>query len=102
MLRSLSNSIQQALLMYAARRPDDRDRLARWATLADQSSGSEFLREYLSVVGESDVVPQDRGTFYGFLRAHLLSRMLDELNDALSKQHESVHIALPAILSLSA
>lgn len=102
MMRSLSSSVQHALLTYSARHPYDRDKLARWADLADQSSGSEFLRAYWCVVGESGVAPPDRGVFYRWLRARLLSRRLDELHAALGRQHEPIGVALQTILLLAA
>ena len=101
MLRSLSKVVFLTLVNYTARRPDDFDKLAPWARLAEQTSTAEFLRTYLAVIGKSGVVSSEPDAFRALLRTHLLHKALHDMKDALSGHEASVRIALWAVLSLS-
>jgi len=102
MVWSLGSAIASALLNYTARRPDDFEKLAPWARLAQQSSTAEFLGSYRTTIEPAGLVPSELDAFRVLLRAYLLNEVLEELrHDLENNRLSSVRIPLWGILSLS-
>jgi maltose alpha-D-glucosyltransferase/alpha-amylase len=99
---SLGTAIASALLNYTARRPDDFEKLAPWARLAQQSSTAELLRSYRATIEPAGLVPSEPDAFRALLRAYLLDEVLKELRrDLENNRLTSARIPLWGILSLS-
>ena len=101
MLRSFSYAAFVSLSRYTTRRPQSTEKLEPWARLWEQSVTAEFLRAYREVVGQSAIVPSDRGAFQSLLAAYVLDKAFYELVYELNNRPAWVGIPLHGILSLT-
>ncbi|HUA18956.1 MAG TPA: maltose alpha-D-glucosyltransferase [Bryobacteraceae bacterium] len=99
MLRSFSYAAQAGLASYAARHPDDLDRLAPWAQLWEISTMAEFLRAYRAAAAGALFLPARREDFRALLEAYLLDQALYQL--AYELENRPAWIKIPAIGILS-
>ncbi len=101
LLRSLSYATYAALLNYAARHPEDVEKLRPWAQLAERSAVAEFLRTYRTTCGQAPFIPSDPAAFRMLLEAYMLDKVLDELRHEFENRQAWVRIPLWGMLALS-
>jgi len=100
MLRSFSYAAFSALMKYTSRRPEDYQRLARWAHLWEQSVSSAFLHTYCEYARGVAVVPAEPELFQQLLEAYVIDKAFYELVYELNNRPNWVLIPLTGILGL--
>jgi maltose alpha-D-glucosyltransferase/alpha-amylase len=100
MLRSLSYAAYAGLINYAARRPEDFEKLEPWARLWERSTASEFLRAYRETASSGTFLPPDEGDLRGLLSVYWLDKIFYELAYELNNRPSWARIPLIGILSL--
>jgi maltose alpha-D-glucosyltransferase/alpha-amylase len=100
MLRSLSYAAYAGLINYAARRPEDLERLEPWARLWERSTGAEFLRAYRETAAGEAFLPPEENDFRRLLSGYWLDKALYELSYELNNRPSWIRIPLMGILAL--
>jgi len=100
MLRSLSYAAYASLINYAARRPEDFEKLEPWARLWERSAAAEFLRAYRETAAGAAFLPTDEGDLRGLLEVYWLDKVLYELSYELNNRPAWARIPLMGILTL--
>jgi maltose alpha-D-glucosyltransferase/alpha-amylase len=101
MMRSLSYAAYAGLIAYAARHPEDWERLEPWARLWERSTEAEFLRAYRETARGASFLPSSEDGFRRLLRLFLINKALLELAYELDHRPSWVRIPLIGILDLS-
>ena len=99
MLRSFSYAALTALGVAIKARPDDRERLAPWATFWERGVSAAFMRAYLAAVDGHGLLPAGRD-LDALLQGFVTDKALYELGYELNNRPEWVHVPLAALLRL--
>ncbi|MGH9558890.1 MAG: maltose alpha-D-glucosyltransferase, partial [Bryobacteraceae bacterium] len=99
MLRSFSYGAYSTLLNWTARHGEDFARMEPWARLWERSAAAEFLRGYREAAGGAEFLPAAVEDFRRLLRAHRLSKALNEIVYELNNRPAWVRVPLIGILS---
>ena len=102
MLRSLSYAAYASLINYAARRPEDFEKLEPWARLWERATGAEFLRAYRDGTAGASFLPAGEAEFREFLALYWLDKVLYELAYELNNRPGWVRIPLMGVLAMPA
>jgi maltose alpha-D-glucosyltransferase/alpha-amylase len=100
MLRSFSYAALTGLGAATQTRPEDYDRLVRWAELWEAWVSAAFLRAYFAAVQGGGFLPQHPDDLDLLLQAFVLDKALYELGYELNNRPDWVHIPLTGILRL--
>jgi maltose alpha-D-glucosyltransferase/alpha-amylase len=100
MLRSFSYAAYASLFNYAARHPEDVDRLEPWAQLWQRLASAAFLRAYREATRGADFLPAEHSEFQKLLDLFLLDKALYEVLYELNARPAWVKIPLMGIMSL--
>jgi maltose alpha-D-glucosyltransferase/alpha-amylase len=102
MLRSFSYAAYASLFAHTLARPDEFDRLERWARLWQIWSAAAFLKAYLAAAGRAPFLPPDPAQAGALLEAFVLDKALYELHYELNNRPDWVRIPLSDLLALAA
>ncbi|HEX4643274.1 MAG TPA: maltose alpha-D-glucosyltransferase [Candidatus Acidoferrales bacterium] len=100
MLRSFSYAAHGTLINYAARHPEDPQRLEPWAQLWERSVSAEFLRSYRETAGSAGFLPPGPSDFRKLLGVFLLDKALYEILYEVNSRPGWVRIPMLGLLSL--
>jgi maltose alpha-D-glucosyltransferase/alpha-amylase len=100
MIRSFHYAARASLKVYASARPEDMVLLEPWAEPWYIAMSGVLLSSYLEVVGDSALLPRDRGDAVTVLRTFTLDKALYELFYELNNRPDWVDIPLTGILQL--
>jgi maltose alpha-D-glucosyltransferase/alpha-amylase len=100
MLRSFSYAAHGTLINYAARHPENPQRLEPWAQLWERSVAAEFLRSYRETAATADFLPARRSDFRKLLGVFLLDKALYEILYEMNSRPGWVRIPMMGLLSL--
>jgi maltose alpha-D-glucosyltransferase/alpha-amylase len=100
MLRSFSYAAYASLFNYAARHPEDIDRLEPWAQLWQRLASAAFLHAYREASRGADFLPTDDSEFQKLLDVFLLDKALYEVLYELNARPAWLRIPLMGIMSL--
>jgi maltose alpha-D-glucosyltransferase/alpha-amylase len=100
MLRSFEYAAFAALFAFTKDRPEDQERLEKWATVWRQWTGAAFLRAYRETVGSADFLPGEMADLDMLLRFFLLDKALYELLYELNHRPTWARIPLTGVLQL--
>jgi maltose alpha-D-glucosyltransferase / alpha-amylase len=103
MLRSFSYAAYSGMMRVVTRRPQDAERLERWARLWENAACGAFLRAYrltLRAAGGTPLLPESSEAFESLLEIYVLDKALYELVYELNNRPAWVRIPLTGILAL--
>jgi maltose alpha-D-glucosyltransferase / alpha-amylase len=100
MLRSFSYAAYASLFNYAARHPEDVNRLEPWARLWERLASAAFLRAYRETAAGADFLPAEKSEVQKLLDLFLLDKALYEVLYELNARPAWVRIPLMGIMSL--
>jgi maltose alpha-D-glucosyltransferase/alpha-amylase len=100
MLRSFSYAAHASLFAYAARGPDEADRLEPCARYWEHVVSAAFLLSYRATAADASFLPKQGAAFRRLLEAFLLDKALYELRYELNNRPTWVGIPLSGILML--
>ncbi len=103
MLRSFHYAAYAALLARDAGspvRPEDQARLDSWARYWRVWVSAAFLRSYLKVVSQTDLLPKSREELGLLLRAYMMEKAMYELRYEMNNRPDWVKIPVRGILQL--
>jgi len=102
MLRSFSYAARTGLALATRARPEDRDRLAPWATFWETWVSAAFTRAYLKATSGASFLPGTNADLDALLHAFVVDKALYELAYELNSRPDWVQIPLEGLLALKA
>jgi maltose alpha-D-glucosyltransferase/alpha-amylase len=100
MLRSFSYAALTALNAATRTRPEDIERLAPWASLWETWVSAVFLRSYLTVTADAEILPARTEDLDTLLQAFVITKALYEIGYELNNRPDWVHVPLAGLLRL--